>query len=218
MNFRFKIIHKKESYRLTWLGRLMVLLFFAVLTALFVFRMPLFLSQTNPVNGQILVLDGLMYDNAIKQAMQLFEDGNYERIVVSGGDLQSGFYISEIKSMAELSYATFIKLGFDSSKLVCLPTGLVERNRTFTSAKALRNWLDENAPDYQSADIVVMGCHAARSIYLYELALEKTYKVGVISIQEPGYEVKKWWKTSKGVRTVIGEFLGYIYVRFFYFP
>lgn len=218
MPFKIKLVKRTKCYRLTWLGYslLSISLFIAVLFA--VISIPKFLSQPKPLNGEILVLDGLMPDYAVKKAIDIFHSGNYERIVTTGGNLSIGYAISDIKSMAGLTYATFIKMGFDSTKISCLPTGNVLRNRTYSSALKLDNWLKSQNIQVQQIDVLAVGCHAARSKYLFEMALGDQIEVGVVVVEDLDYDIDRWWQTSKGLRTVLSEGLGYFYVRFFFLP
>jgi hypothetical protein len=120
--------------------------------------------------------------------------------------------------MAEYSYVRFLEMGFDSTKIDCLPTGRVMSNRTYTSAIVLRDWIKTSNKPYNKIDVLSIGCHSARSRYLFQLAMNDLADVGVISIPNPSYDNIRWWRTSQGARIVISEFIGFIYVRFFFFP
>jgi hypothetical protein len=51
---------------------------------------------------------------------------------------------------------------------------------------------------------------------MFEKALGKDTAVGVISIPEKDYDQQHWWRSSAGVRTVIGETMAYLYARFLF--
>jgi hypothetical protein len=40
--------------------------------------------------------------------------------------------------------------------------------------------------------------------------------VGVIAAPDPEYDANKWWASSSGVRTLIGETIAYLYARFLF--
>jgi hypothetical protein len=40
--------------------------------------------------------------------------------------------------------------------------------------------------------------------------------VGIISIQNPDYDPKHWWRYSEGVRDVLGESIAYVYAKFLF--
>lgn len=205
-------LKKRTVYRLTWLSRLILTGIFAMIFFILVHYIPIFLSVNKPVNGKILVLDGQIPDYVIQDAIQLFESGHYQYIVTTGSNLPEGFYLSEMKTMAELSRATFLALGFDSTKVVAIPTKFVTRNRTFNSANTFNDWLISNHPEITSIDVLAVGCHSRRSWFLFKKALGQQINVGIISIPHQGYDLKRWWKSSIGSRNVISETIAYIFV------
>lgn len=206
-------IKQKTSYRLTWLSKLILFFIFMLFTLLFAKHIPYYLSINHPANGEVLVLDGQMPDYAIKEAIQLFNREHYQFVVTTGSNLPEGYYISGLKTMADLSRGTFLALGFDSSKVIAIPTKFVARNRTFNSANTLNEWLIQNHPEIKTIDVLTVGCHARRSWYLFNKAMNEQVKVGIISINHPGYDIDKWWKSSIGARTVISETIAYFFVR-----
>lgn len=210
---RLKLTKRIECVRLTWTGRLLVLLILLLLTIVVGRGLPYFLSPNKPVNGQILVLDGQVPDYAIERAIEIFKQGKYEMIVTTGSKISEGFYVSEHKTMADLSKGTFMALGFDSTKVIALPTKFVERNRTFNSANTLNQWLLANRSDIQSIDVLAVGCHARRSWFLFEKANGKSIEVGIISTPHRGFEIDKWWKNSIGTRIVLSETIAYLFVK-----
>ena len=199
--------------RLTWAGRLLVLLILLLLTIVVGRRLPYFLSPNQPANGQILVLDGQMPDYAIEQAIEIFNQGKYELIVTTGSKIDAGFYVSEHKTMADLSRGTFLALGFDSTKVIALPTKFVERNRTFNSANTMNQWLIANRSDIKSIDVLAVGCHARRSWFLFDKANGKRVQVGIISTPHRGFDIDKWWNNSIGTRIVLSETIAYFFVK-----
>lgn len=205
-------IRKSTCYRLTWVSRLLVLSFFLFCFFAFVKLVPRFLSINKPIGGQILVLDGQMPDYIVKEAIGVFNEGGYELIVTTGSNLSEGYYLSGMKTMAELTRGTFIALGVDSSKVVALPTKFVKRNRTFNSANTLKEWIDTNPYDFDKIDVLTVGCHARRSYFLFKQALGENKNVGVIALDHRGYDTDTWWKSSIGTRLVISETIAFLYV------
>ncbi len=158
-----------------------------------------------------------MPDFLIKEAIRIFHENNYEKIIASGGDLPAGRFIADERSMAGITRATLLELGFDSLKIVTLHGGKVLRNRTYMSALMLKRWLAQNSPaDSKKVDVITLGCHAGRSRLLFQKALGNDYKVGVWSVPDKSYDINRWWKTSKGSRTVISEIIAYFYARLFF--
>jgi hypothetical protein len=51
---------------------------------------------------------------------------------------------------------------------------------------------------------------------MFEKAFSNTAPVGIIALDDAAYDPQHWWRTSEGVREVVGETLAYIYGKFFY--
>jgi hypothetical protein len=69
-----------------------------------------------------------------------------------------------------------------------------------------------------SFNLVTIGLHARRSRLLFEEAFDGKARVGIISVTNREYEPERWWKYSEGVKNVIGEGVGYAYVRLLFHP
>jgi uncharacterized SAM-binding protein YcdF (DUF218 family) len=212
---KIKLIKRQECVRLTWTGRILVLLILFVGLLIFFRQIPYFLSVNQPVHGKVLLLDGQMPDYAIVKAIEIFKAQNYELVITTGGQMPTGFYISDIKTMAELSMATFLKLGFPPDKIVALPTGNILRNRTYHSALTSKEWFNKNPAMVHKIDVLAIGCHARRSRYLFQKAMGNQFEIGIISVKDPAFELNSWWKSSIGSRAVISETIGYFYVKIF---
>jgi len=218
MNIRLRLTKKKECTVLTWPAKI---IFLAVLTVIFLFvsfKIPLFLSLNNPINGKYLVLDGIMPDYSVQRAIEIFNNQNYTTIVATGSKLEAGYFISEKSTMAELTYATFLELGFDSTKIIVIPEGDILKDRTYTSALSLKKYFEKHKITNAEIDILAIGCHARRSKMLFKLALGDNFNVGVYALPDNSFDINRWWKTSKGVRTVISETIGYFYAKVFFYP
>lgn len=218
MNIRLRLTKKKECTVLTWPAKIIL---FAALTVIFLFvsfKIPLFLSLNNPINGKYLVLDGIMPDYSIQRAIEIFNNQNYTTIVATGSKLEAGYFISEKSTMAELTYATFVELGFDSTKIIVIPEGDILKDRTYTSALSLKKYFEKHQITNAEIDILAIGCHARRSKMLFKLALGDNFNVGVYALPDNSFDINRWWKTSKGVRTVISETIGYFYAKVFFYP
>ncbi|MGE0019536.1 MAG: hypothetical protein AB7S72_07710 [Draconibacterium sp.] len=218
MKFSIRIFEKKECICLTWPAKILMLFFSLAIFYVLFTRFPLYLSKSNPVNGEFLVLDGQLPDYAIEQAITIFDQNKYKAIVVMGGRLPSGHYITGKKTMAEITYSTFIALDFDSTKLILIKGQQVLKDRTYTSGLYLKKWFEEQKIQTTKIDILSVGCHAKRSQYLFQKALGNNFEIGVVAIKDKGYNINKWWKTSNGVRSVISEVIALIYATVFFHP
>ena len=63
-----------------------------------------------------------------------------------------------------------------------------------------------------------MGPHARRTRLLFQEAFGSKVAVGVIAVPDDAYDPRHWWRSSEGVRDVVGEAIAYVYARFFFYP
>jgi uncharacterized SAM-binding protein YcdF (DUF218 family) len=172
-----------------------------------------FLAVNAPLPGGVLVVEGWGPDYALQAALEEFNRNHYEKLLVTGGPLEQGVPLSEYKTYAELGAATLLKLGMSTNAVQAVPSPLVRRDRTYTSALSLRNWLDEHGMAPASINLITVGPHARRSRLLFEKALGKGVRVGVTAVPVNDYDPRRWWRSSAGVRAVISEALAYGYAR-----
>jgi hypothetical protein len=65
---------------------------------------------------------------------------------------------------------------------------------------------------------MTLGAHARRTRLLFEKALPKEASVGIIAVENQDFDASHWWRSSQGVRTVVGEIIGYAYARLVFWP
>ena len=99
-----------------------------------------------------------------------------------------------------------------------VPSPEVSRDRTYSSAVALRNWFRDHGVSVQAINVVTEDVHARRTRLLFQDAFGPKVSVGVIAPQNNEYDPKRWWCYSEGVREILGETIAYVYARFFFFP
>jgi len=145
------------------------------------------------------------------KAAQIFTSGRYNSIAVTGGPLDQGAYLKEYRTFAHLGAATLVKLGIPDSVIITIPAPAVSRDRTFTSAVALRDWLKNNGDNIKTIDLASFDAHSRRSALLFRKALGKHYAVGIIALPDGSYDSRNWWRSSVGFRMVIGELIAYVY-------
>lgn len=172
-----------------------------------------FLSISAPIEADVLVVEGWLPDAVLKKAIAEFNQGNYRMLITTGLPLSKGYYLVEYDNFAELTAATLLRMGVESDKLVAVPAPRTTRNRTATSAMALRQWLDESNLQPSGINVYSLGPHSRRSWLLFRKALAPDTQVGVIAARPVNYNPTRWIKSSEGVRSVISETIGYLYAR-----
>lgn len=212
------LFRRRECLLPTWRGWIVLLLIGAALVVFAVKRVHSFLAVNDPVAGGVLVVEGWLPDYALEQVIAEFRRDHYTKLFVTGVPLESGAILSEYKSLAELGAAALVRLGLEAQAVQAVPAPRVIRDRTYTSAVTLKNWLRQHGSTETNVNVISMGAHARRSRLLFSKAFGNGFRIGIICIQTRSYDPKRWWESSQGVETVIGETIAYCYARLLFRP
>ncbi len=196
----------------------MLALGFLVVIVIIVRGIHPFLALTNPMPGGLLVVEGWAQDDALRAAVAEFNRNHYERVYVTGGPLIWGGPLSEYKTYAEGGAATLIKLGLSTNEVQAVPSKRVLQDRTYASALSLKYWLVQHGIRAAKIHLLSEGPHARRSRLLFKKALGESFTVGVTALPVADYDANYWWRSSSGVRAVIGESIAYLYARLLFRP
>jgi hypothetical protein len=214
----FGLIRRKEKWTLSWRGRFVMLVAALVFGVAFICWIHPFLAVTKPVDAQYLVVEGWIPNYALKESIAEFKSRPYKMLFTVGADPLTGVNVEPGDSIANEAYKRLKWMGMSEDQMTCVPAHIEFRNRTFESGVALRKWAEENHVPMTSFNLITLGTHARRSRLLFEEAFQGRAHVGIIAVQNREYDQKRWWKYSEGVREVMGEGIGYFYVRFFFHP
>ena len=213
------IFIRKERWGLSWRGWLLVTLA-GLMAAYFTFlNVHPFLAVTHRVNTKVLVVEGAVERYAVRAGAEEFKNGSYERIFTTGGpENGNGGYTNDYNTSASVGAEMLKKFGVPDDLVQMVPSRVFARERTYSSAVALRDWFREYNTPVHSINVLTEGTHARRTCLLYQKAFGKNMAVGIIAVSNPDYDPTQWWRYSDGVREVIGESIAYIYARFFFYP
>ena len=215
---KIQLTKKTECRRLTFSGWLCVLLFLTILLFLIFRNIHSFLAVSKPIRADILVVDGFLPKYAYDTIVRIIERDNYKYVITTGVEMDYVYTQSDGYNNAESSYEILLTKKIKNCRIEKAPAGKALKDRTFSSAIALRKWLITKGLDHQNLNLISIGCHARRSWVLYQKAFEGDQKIGVISIQDQSYEPDRWYEFSQGVRIVLSETIGYTYNIFFFHP
>ena len=178
-----------------------------------------FLAITARVPTELLAVEGWINDYAIRAARDEFNSGGYQRVVATGGPVHgiSG-YINAYSTAASIGAHRLKREGIPAALVEMAPSRTSTRDRTFSSAVALRDWFHAHQIPVQAINIVTEDVHARRTRLLFQRAFGPGVTVGVIAVPNPDYNAARWWRYSEGVRDVLGETISYLYAQFFFFP
>lgn len=215
----YGIFVQKERWGLSWRGRLVILALIFLLGWLAFIEIHPFLAVTHRENSKILVVEGWVHQYAINAAVKEFRSGHYDRVFVTGGpEVGTGGYINDYNTDASVGADLLKAAGIPDRDLQMVPSHVWNRNRTYYSAVALRDWFANHKLRVSSLNVLTEEAHARRTWLLFQEAFGKTVRVGIISVPNPDYDANHWWRYSDGVRDVIGEAIAYIYAKFFFWP
>lgn len=202
----------------TWKGWLLLLVGLLVCGRLLAPQVHYFLAMNKPCPGGFLVVEGWMPDQCLQDVVKEFHAHAHTQVLVTGGPIEFGAPLAEYKTMAQRGAEILLRMGLSANQVQAVPAPHVRQDRTYTSALALGTWLQERGLQPAQITLVSQGPHARRSRLLFQMALGKGTAVGVIALPATDYDEGSWWRTSSGVRDVIGELLAYFYARVLFRP
>jgi hypothetical protein len=212
------LLVRKECWTLSRSAKIFIAAFCLVTILIAIRFMYPFLAITNRVHGQFLVVEGWIPPETLKSAVTEFKEGDYQMILTSGSVVRDHLNMEVKTTYANWAASDLRKLGISDDLVQAAPCWNDRRDRTYSSALAVKVWLDEHHLPVKSLDLITLGPHARRSRLLYEEAFGSEVKVGVIAIASPDYDAKHWWRYSEGVRDVVGEGIAYVYAKFLFWP
>jgi hypothetical protein len=171
------------------------------------------------VNTDVLVVEGWVPRYAIRAGAEEFKTGSYQHIFTTGGPVEgNGGYTNDYNTSASVGTEVLKKFGLPDDLVQMVPSRVIGRDRTYSSAVALRDWFREHNTPVHSINVLTVDAHARRTRLLYQKAFGRDVTVGIIAVSNPDYNPSEWWRYSDSVREVIGESIAYIYARFFFYP
>ena len=213
------LFDRRERWSLSWRGRVIVASVLLLVGALIFEGVYPFLAITHRVDANILVVEGWIHEYAIRAAVKEFQSNHYQRVFTTGGPVEgTGGYINDFMTSASVGADLLRKAGVPEQSLQMVPSRVMDRDRTYGSAVALRNWFRQHKMVVSGIDVITEDLHARRTRLLFEKALGDKVAVGVIAIPNPDYDAKRWWRYSEGLKDVLSEAATYVYARLLFYP
>ena len=212
------LLVRKERWGLSaraWL--LLAVLFLGGVLAAKVFLYP-FLAVTHRASGQFLVVEGWVPPYCLRQVAAIAKTGQYRRIFTTGGPALEEWGVPPGETYAGLAAQRLALLGISNSLLQAVPAREDRRDRTYNSALALKNWCQTNHLTSPSFDLLTEGAHARRLRLLFQKAFGGSVTIGVIAVEDQAFDPARWWASSQGFRSVVGEAIAYFYARVLFHP
>lgn len=207
-----------------WGAALAVVAFAAIVVAL-IANAPGYLAVTEPARGvngngaRVLIVEGWMDDRELDQAVALFRRGHYERIVTTGGPIESWTGLPlPWNNYAERGARYLAAHGLADATIVAVPAPASAQDRTFLSAVVVREWAARERIRLDAVDLLSVGVHARRSRMMFRAAFGPGVEVGVIAAQPSLPDPQRWWKTSSGAKIVLGESISLAWTACCFWP
>jgi len=210
---------RKERWGLSWRGWSILFAGILLTFSSFLFCVYPFLAVTHRVDTNVLVVEGWVHEYAIRAALKEFQGSHYQRVLTTGGPVEgTGGYINDYQTSASVGADLLKKNGLSNETVQMVPSRVTDRDRTYGSAVALRNWFREHDVSVHRLNVVTEDLHARRTRLLFKKALGHDVAVGVIAVANPDYDSRHWWRYSEGVKDVVSEGAAYLYARFLFYP
>ena len=216
---RCGLLTLRPRWGLSWQGWLVFTFAFIAAAYLFVCHIYSFLAVTSRVNADTLVVEGWVHDYAIRAAAIEFNHDHCAHLFTTGGPVAGkGGYINDYNTSASVGAELLVKAGLPADSVQMVPSQVMGRDRTYSSAVALREWLTAHNMAITALNVLTEDAHARRTRLLFQEALGPKVRVGVIAVRSPDYNGDRWWQYSDGVREVLGEAIAYVYAKFLFRP
>jgi len=215
----FRLLSRKERWGLTWRGWLLLFVTMIGTAATLLLTVHPFLALNSPVKSSVLVVEGWLSTGELHEVADLIQKEKYQMVYTTGGpwdDRQDR--TDETNTVAWGAARQLCSYGVPESLIQPTPCLAWQRDRTYSSALALREWLKSHGKTVDALNVATEGAHARRTLLMYEQAFGNTASLGVISISNHFYEPDHWWRYSEGIKTVISEGAAYLYARLLFHP
>ncbi|MEY2633667.1 MAG: hypothetical protein RIR00_2321 [Pseudomonadota bacterium] len=220
----YGLLQRQWCIGLTWQGWLLLLALLAGLGLWLGRGLYPFLAENRDVSRcEAMVVEGWMPDQAVARIVAEYQRRGCQRLFFTGGPIELGGPLLEFGSYAEVGARRAVHYGVPAAAVQAVPAAYAARDRTYTSALALRQWLEAQEGAQEGArlrglQVMSFGPHARRTRLLFALALGEAYEVGVTALPPLDYPPESWWRFSGGVRAVIGEGIAFLYARWLFRP
>lgn len=206
-----RLFRRREVWLPTLWGWLLLLSLGALLVLALGYSALSLLGPQAPARGpggegaEVLVVEGWLDERELDHALDLIRRGRYRQVWTSGGPIDPQIDVGGWRNFA-LRTANYLEShGAGGVPVRAAPAPDTYRDRTYLSALAVRDRLRQSGGLPPAIDIYSAGPHGRRSRLLYRLAFGPDVEVGVLSAPITDFGQRRWWSSSVGVKTVIGE-------------
>jgi hypothetical protein len=218
------LFRRRQIWLPTLWGWLALLIIVGVTTFFLLMNANRFLSETRPAHGadgtgaRTLVVEGWLDQAALDQAVAAFAHGRYERVLTTGGPILEFEDAGGWKSFATRAAQYLRTNGAVKVPVIALPAPNSAQERTYLSAVMVRDWAQRSGIELGAIDVFTADVHARRSRIVYRMAMGHTVEVGIIAARATEYDDVRWWASSAGAKSTMGELLSVAWTTCCFWP
>jgi DUF218 domain len=207
---RSPLAQRRTVWWPTWIGWGLIAAGLAVPVVWWALAGESFLSLTERLPAEVLVVEGWIGRDGMRAAATEFERGGYQYVVTSGGPA-SGRWEKSPLTYAEMADRELIRSGVPKERIIVAPSKSTESRRTYESAVAVFHTLQARVIQPKSLNIFTFGPHARRSRLVFAKVEGPGKKVGVVAWAPTSYGSEPWWRSSERAKDFISETAGYAF-------
>lgn len=197
------------TQRIVPVHRLRIITFAAVLVLVFGFLAMIhpFLAVSNPIEAEVLVVEGWLPCHHFLTARDVFFENGYRILITVGGPIPDKE--GEVDSTwAERAASELRSVGVPDSLILIVSAVRDQRGKTYQSFLALHESGVLGQKEIDSVNVFTGGVHARKSWILCRKALGDEVAVGVISSAPKMYNPEIWLLSPRGFRLVFKNLAG----------
>lgn len=213
------LFRRRQLWLPTFWGMLLLLAFAALIAvglALSAYRL---LAPRSPAAGaRTLVVEGWLDGGELRQAAAAARSGGYARVLTTGGPIDPLMDVGGWQNFASRAATRLRAEGLTSVPVIAVPAPATTQERSYLSALQVRAWVKQNDPTLTALDLYSAGVHARRSWRVYRMAFGDQVDIGVLAARPSDHDPQRWWTSSVGAKTVLGETIGLAWTTCCFWP
>ena len=174
---KIRLFRKRQCYRPTILGFLLILIVFVGLVRLSLPLMHSFLYLNKATKSKNMVLEGWVSTYALPDFIEEFKEKGYENLIVTGIPMTQYEYASDYNYTSQATITALKHFGFsDTIYQAAIPQNVFQ-DRTYSTALITKSIFDQHPEWGKSFNIYSMGVHSRRTLLLFNEAFSNDYDI-----------------------------------------
>jgi hypothetical protein len=172
-------------------------------------RLVPFLACNNPVDAEILIVEGWFAPSYTQTVLEEFRKGKYQHLFVVG-DCQSSGQGQEAVCDTNSAVRLLIQLGVEPSLVTAVTVPATRFHKTWHYALALQEHMAGSGYKVKTANVLSLWVHARKSLVVFQKAFGPDIKVGVIAARHQRFSSERWWLSATGIYAVAKNGVAYL--------